>query len=105
MKSNWNYPTTVWTGEDRSNDLPEACLVAKIKNPLFVTDKNLITLPMTIKIVNILKKNFKDINIFSNFSGNPFGKNITEGVEFYNSHKCDGVVAFGGGSALSLIHI
>jgi len=102
MKSNWNYPTTVWTGEDRSNDLPEACLVAKIKNPLFVTDKNLITLPMTIKIVNILKKNFKDINIFSNFSGNPFGKNITEGVEFYNSHKCDGVVAFGGGSALDV---
>ena len=102
MKSNWNYPTTVWTGEDRSNDLPEACFVAKIKNPLFVTDKDLITLAMTLKIVNILKKTFKDINIFSNFSGNPFGKNITEGVEFYNSHKCDGVVAFGGGSALDV---
>jgi alcohol dehydrogenase class IV len=102
MKSNWNYPTTVWTGEDRSNDLPEACFVAKIKNPLFVTDKDLITLPMTAKIVNILKKTFEEINIFSNFSGNPFGKNITEGVEFYNSHKCDGVVAFGGGSALDV---
>ena len=102
MKSNWNYPTTVWTGEDRSNDLPEACFVAKIKNPLFVTDKDLITLAMTLKIVNILKKTFKDINIFSNFSGNPFGKNITEGVEFYNSHKCDGVIAFGGGSALDV---
>ena len=102
MKSNWNYPTTVWTGEDRSNDLPEACFVTKIKNPLFVTDKDLITLAMTLKIVNILKKTFKDINIFSNFSGNPFGKNITEGVEFYNSHKCDGVIAFGGGSALDV---
>jgi alcohol dehydrogenase class IV len=100
--SNWNYPTTIWTGEGRSTDLPEACLVAKIKKPLFVTDKDLITLPMTIKTIGNLKKIFKDINIFSNFSGNPFGKNINEGVELYNKSKCDGVIAFGGGSALDV---
>ena len=102
MKSNWNYPTTVWTGEGRSADLPEACLLANIKNPLFVTDKDLITLPMTIKTIDSLKKVFKDINIFSKFSGNPFGKNINEGVELYNKGKCDGVIAFGGGSALDV---
>ena len=102
MKSNWNYPTTVWTGENRSADLPEACLISKIKNPLFVTDKDLVTLPMTIKTINNLKKVFKDLNIFSNFLGNPVGKNITEGVELYNKHKCDGVIAFGGGSALDV---
>ena len=102
MKSNWNYPTTVWTGEGRSADLPEACLLANIKNPLFVTDKDLVTLPMTIKTIDSLKKVFKDINIFSKFSGNPFGKNINEGVELYNKGKCDGVIAFGGGSALDV---
>ena len=102
MKSNWNYPTTVWTGEGRSADLPEACLLADIKNPLFVTDKDLVALPMTIKTIDSLKKIFKDINIFSKFSGNPFGKNINEGVELYNKGKCDGVIAFGGGSALDV---
>ena len=102
MKSNWNYPTTVWTGEGRSADLPEACLLANIKNPLFVTDKDLVTLPMTIKTIDSLKKFFKDINIFSKFTGNPFGKNINEGVELYNKGKCDGVIAFGGGSALDV---
>ena len=102
MKSNWNYPTTVWTGEGRSTDLPKACLLAKIKNPLFVTDKDLVTLPMTIKTIDNLKKVFKDINIFSKFSGNPFGKNISEGVELYNKKNCDGVIAFGGGSALDV---
>ena len=102
MKSNWNYPTTVWTGEGRSADLPEACLLANIKNPLFVTDKDLVTLPITIKTIDSLKKVFKDINIFSKFSGNPFGKNINEGVELYNKGKCDGVIAFGGGSALDV---
>jgi len=102
MKSNWNYPTTVWTGEGRSADLSEACLLANIKKPLFVTDKDLVTLPMTIKIIDSLKKVFKDINIFSKFTGNPFGKNINEGVEIYNKGKCDGVIAFGGGSALDV---
>ena len=102
MKSNWNYPTTVWTGEGRSADLPEACLLADIKNPLFVTDKDLVALPMTIKTIDSLKKIFKDMSVFSNFSGNPFGKNIMEGVELYNEHKCDGVIAFGGGSALDV---
>ena len=102
MWSNWNYPTTVWAGEGRSTELSDACLIAKIKNPLFVTDKDLATIPMTIKTINNLKKVFKDIHVFSNFSGNPFGKNITEGVELYNKSNCDGVIAFGGGSALDV---
>ena len=102
MKANWNYPTTVWTGEDRVEDISKACLIAEIKDPLFVTDKDLITLPMTIKITDNLKKNFKNMKIFSNFSGNPYGKNIIEGVEVYNKYKCDGVIAFGGGSALDV---
>ena len=102
MKSNWSYPTIVWIGEGRLADLPEACQVAKVNNPLFVTDKDLFTLPMTIKAINNLKKIFKSMSIFSNFLGNPFGKNITEGVELYNKHKCDGVIAFGGGSTLDV---
>ena len=102
MKSNWNYPTTIWIGEDRSIDLPEACLLAKIKNPLFVTDKDLVTLPITIKIIANLKKTFKIISVFSNFSGDPLSKNVTEGVDAYSKYKCDGVIAFGGGSALDV---
>ena len=102
MKSNWNYPTTVWMGENRSDDVVDACLISKIKNPLFVTDKDLINLPITIKIINKLNQFFKEIKVFSNFSGNPFGKDIIEGVKLYNKNNCDGVVAFGGGSALDV---
>jgi alcohol dehydrogenase class IV len=102
MKSNWNYPTTIWMGEGRVNNLPEACLIAKIKNPLFVTDKDLVFLPMTIKTINNLKIFFQDMNIFSKFSGNPLGKNISDGVQLYNKSKCDGIIAFGGGSAMDV---
>ena len=44
MKINWNYPTSVWVGENRIKDLPEACKNLSISSPLFVTDKNLINL-------------------------------------------------------------
>ena len=49
MKANWNYPTTVWIGEDRIKDLFTACKNLKINNPLFVTDKDLIELQMVRK--------------------------------------------------------
>ena len=44
MKSNWNYPTTVWVGENRVSDLREGCKNLNIKRPLFVTDKDLVNL-------------------------------------------------------------
>jgi len=102
MNVNWNYPTTVWVGANRSSQICEACKISKIKNPLFVTDKDLIALPMTTKILNSIKKEFNEIKLFSNFTGNPVGKNITEGVKEYNKYNCDGVIAFGGGSALDV---
>ena len=102
MKSNWNYPTNVWVGEGRSLDLIEACNISKVSKPLFVTDKDLVSLPMTLEIIANLKNSFGKIDVFSDFTGNPTGKNITEGVKIYNNNSCDGVIAFGGGSALDV---
>jgi len=102
MKSNWNYPTTVWVGENRVKDLVNACLILKIKKPLFVTDKDLIKLPMVKNIISKLKKNLNELNIYSNFSGNPNGENVEDGVIKFNESKCDGVIAFGGGSGLDV---
>jgi alcohol dehydrogenase class IV len=102
MKSNWNYPTNIWVGKGRSSDLTEACNISKVKKPLFVTDKDLVSLPMTVEIITNLKNSFGEIDVFSDFTGNPTGKNITEGVKIYNNNSCDGVIAFGGGSALDV---
>ena len=102
MKTNWNYPTSVWVGENRIEDLSQACKNPKISNPLFVTDKDLINLDMVKNIILDLKKNFNNLSIFSNFSGNPFGENVEEGVLEFKKNKCDGVIAFGGGSGLDV---
>jgi len=102
MKINWNYPTSVWVGENRIKDLSQACKNLKISSPLFVTDKDLINLDMTKNIILELKKNFSTLAIFSNFSGNPIGENVEEGVSEFKKNKCDGVIAFGGGSGLDV---
>ena len=102
MKTNWNYPTSVWVGEDRIKDLSEACKNLKISSPLFVTDKDLINLKMTKSIILEVKKKFSNLAIFSNFSGNPIGENVEEGVLEFKKNKCDGVIAFGGGSGLDV---
>ena len=98
----WNYPTTIWFGADKVEDLATACLNLKIKSPLFVTDKDLLNLPMTSKVIKKLKKDFDNLQVFSQFSGNPTGKNVMEGVSLYIEKNCDGVIAFGGGSALDV---
>ena len=102
MKTNWNYPTSMWVGEDRIKDLPEACKNLKILSPLFVTDKDLINLEMTKTIISEIKKKISNLAIFSNFSGNPIGENVEEGVLEFKKNKCDGVIAFGGGSGLDV---
>ena len=88
MKSNWNYPTNVWVGENRIDDLSEACKDLNIKRPLFVTDKDLVNLPFVKKIISSNSKKFDKFTIFSNFSGNPFGENVDEGVNIFKNKKC-----------------
>ena len=98
---NWNYPTTVWVGKDRVKDLEKACDEIKTLNPLLVTDKDLINLEFIKDLINDLEKKFK-LSTFSNFSGNPTGENVDEGVEVFKNNSCDSVIAIGGGSALDV---
>ena len=56
MTYNWNYPTTMWVGEKRVKDLHLACNNLNIKNPLFVTDKDLISLPFVKEIISDLNR-------------------------------------------------
>ena len=102
MKLNWNYPTTIWVGENRINDLREACKNLNITKPLLVTDKDLINLPFIKNIISENLKKFINFSIFSNFTGNPVGENVDEGVSEFKKNNCDGVIAIGGGSALDV---
>jgi alcohol dehydrogenase class IV len=102
QKYNWNYPTTMWVGENRINDIAEACKNLGITKPLLVTDKGLAKTDIVKKTLLILDNNKVSAELYSNVIGNPTGSNVTEGADYYNKNICDGVIAFGGGSGLDV---
>ena len=56
MKSNWNYPTTMWVGENRIKDLGIACKTLNINKPLLVTDTGLAKSNIIINALKNLKE-------------------------------------------------
>ena len=99
---NWNYPTTMWIGENRIIDLSNACTQLNIKKPLIVTDAGLAQSKMVLEMIRRLNKEGIKSDIFSNVVSNPTGANVNEGVKIYHNNKNDGVIAFGGGSGLDV---
>ena len=102
QKYNWNYPTTMWVGENRINDIAIACQNLAISKPLLVTDKGLAETDIVKNTLTVLKDNKISVELYSNVVGNPTGTNVTEGAKHYNKNSCDGVIAFGGGSGLDV---
>ena len=94
---NWNYPTNVWFGPDRSKQVQQACDVLGVKNPLIVTDPGLLQTPIIEEINSNLSSK---TNIYSNVQGNPTGTNVTNGVKVFLEGNHDGVIAIGGGSGM-----
>jgi alcohol dehydrogenase class IV len=97
---NWNYPTKVRFGAGRIKELSRACEALGIKRPLLVTDPGLAKLPMIAEAVAALKAADLAAAVFSDVKSNPIGRNVDDGVAAYRRGGHDGVIAFGGGSAL-----
>ena len=102
QKTNWNYPTTMWVGQDRIKDLNIACRNLNINKPLLVTDKGLANSDIIQNSLSNLKQNSFEVILYSNVVGNPTGTNVNEGVGIYRKNNCDGVIAIGGGSGLDV---
>jgi alcohol dehydrogenase class IV len=102
LTRNWNYPTAMRFGVGRIAELPAACKELGMKKPLLVTDPGLRKLPMVETALASLRAADLGDACFSEVRGNPVGKNVEDGVAFYRANRCDGVIAFGGGSALDV---
>ena len=102
QKYNWNYPTTIWAGENRIKDIVLACKNLSINKPLLVTDNGLAQSDIVKNVLSILKEGGVSAALYSNVVGNPTGTNVNEGVDNYKQNNCEGVIAFGGGSSLDV---
>lgn len=100
LRANWNYPTAIKAGAGRISELPQYCAQLKMKNPLLVTDPGLATSAMVQQALGLLKSANLSVQLFAQIKGNPNGQNVADGVAAFKQGKHDGVIAFGGGSAL-----
>lgn len=102
LTGNWNYPTPIRFGAGRIRELAQACNAAGIRKPLLVTDKGLKDLPITQNALDLLEAGGLGRACFWEVDMNPTGDNVEAGLAVYRAGGHDGVVAFGGGSALDL---
>ena len=102
LMANWSYPTEIRFGAGRIVELIEVCKTLGISKPLFVTDKGLIEFESTRKVIQNLKRNNMFGGSFSDLSSNPNEVHLNEGITILREKKNDGVIAYGGGSALDL---
>jgi len=94
-RGNWNYPTTIWAGAGRLDELPSATQRAGMSRPLIVTDAGLAHHPMVARAAALI-----DAPVHADVAGNPTAAHVHSGLAAYRSGRHDGVVALGGGAAL-----
>lgn len=99
---NWSYPTAIKFGVGRISELAEQCKAVGLKKPLLVTDKALASLPITAAALDGLAAAGLGRAAFSEVDPNPNEKNMADGIAVYKAGGHDGVICFGGGSALDL---
>jgi alcohol dehydrogenase class IV len=102
LRSNWSFPTAIRFGAGRIAELPEAVAKAGMMNPLFVTDPGLAKLPVAASTLKLLSDAGVAHGVFSDVKPNPVESNLEAGIAIYKQGGHDGVIAFGGGSALDL---
>lgn len=98
--ANWNYPNHISVGAGRVKEVPLACKHLRMQSPLLITDPGLAELPMVRDTVTRCNDANLRCGLFSNIQSNPTGQNVSDGVAAYRAGGHDGVIAFGGGSAL-----
>lgn len=100
MRGDWHFPTRIYFGPGRIAELTAVCRSAGMQRPLLVTDSTLAAHPA-------LRRAWRDNNesglptgLFSEIRSNPVAGNVRQGLKAYRSGEHDGVIAFGGGSAM-----
>ncbi len=101
-RANWSYPTAIKFGAGRISELPDLCKGAGITRPLLVTDRALAGLPITAAALDSLEAAGLGRAVFSEVDPNPNEGNMEAGLAVYRAGGHDGVICFGGGSALDL---
>lgn len=95
----FSFPTAIRFGAGAIRELPGHLARLGVANPLVVTDRGLLGTEAFGILKNALGKRGK---IFADVAPNPVEENVAAAARAFVHAGCDGVVAFGGGSALDV---
>lgn len=95
----WSEPTLL-EGEGAVKKLPSFIKNKGINNVLVVTDKGLMSLHLLDDLFKELEKENISYSVFDGVQPNPTIQNIEDCKDIYIKNKCEGIIAFGGGSPM-----
>jgi alcohol dehydrogenase class IV len=100
FRADWHPVVPVRFGLGRLAELPDACRELQILHPLLITDSGLAESDIVARALAINKQAHIDTGLFTGVRSNPNSRNVADGVAAYGDGRHDGVIVFGGGSAL-----
>jgi alcohol dehydrogenase class IV len=102
MLPTFAFPTRIVFGEGSLDSLPVELQRARCSRPLVVTDPGLLETEAFAALRTVLGE---DVAVFSGVHPNPIDPDVAGAAEAYRGAGCDGVIGFGGGSALDVAKI
>ena len=98
--TDWAFPIPIRYGPGRVVETPQVLVAAGGRRPLVVTDKGSADLEFVTKILDLLRNDGLEPDLYSGISPNPLDHEIVEGRKRYAEGGHDSVVALGGGSGM-----
>ncbi len=80
--------------------LSEVIKKERIRSAMIVTDKGILKNGLTLPLERVLSACGADYIIYDGTCPNPTVENVEEALALYKAHKCDSLIAVGGGSAM-----
>ena len=98
----WGFPTAIRFGAGRIRELPRACRELGMTRPLIVTDPGLAGFPMIRRAREANEAAGLATAVHGDIHPNPPARDVAGGLARLREGGHDGIVAFGGGSAMDV---
>jgi choline dehydrogenase len=96
----FEIPTVMKHGLGAVANLPDELRALGVDRPLIVTDPGIVRAGLLDRVTEPLKRAGLSYVLFADVAPNPPIALVDRGAELYLSEGCDGLVGFGGGSAM-----
>ncbi len=95
------YPVPeLFTGAGSLGRLPGSIRANGLRHILVVTDRGLVAAGLVQRLSDMLEQDGVSFTLFDDVQPNPTLQNVEDGLRLYVENRCDGIVAFGGGSPM-----